>query len=107
MLGVVLLVAGKSVAGIAMSISALLVLVLLSRRMTNSSRFLWPAIALVAVLWMVAVAGIAGTDIMPDQNVTGYKFADQVLAILQRFRENAFGSEEKHGPGISQQANEQ
>jgi hypothetical protein len=101
MLGVVLLVAGKSVAGIAMVCSALIVLALVRWRGAGSRRFVWAAVALIAVLWLVAIEGVAGTDIVPDQQVTGYKFVDQVLAIAQRFRENVFGTERQHGPGAS------
>jgi hypothetical protein len=93
MLGIVLLVAGKSTAGAALACSALLMLLPVSRLMENNRLSSWLRVAAIAVLCAIAVQSIAGTDIVPEQRTTGYDFVDQVLAILRRFRENIVGAE--------------
>lgn len=99
LLGVVLLVAGKSFAGAAL-VSAGLLLALPFQRLIESKWLqLSLRLGLIAVCVAIAVEGIAGTDIVPGQSTTGYKFVDQLSAIWQRFRDNILGREvPREGP---------
>jgi hypothetical protein len=89
--GIVLLVAGKSFAGSALVVSAFSLLVPL-RWLTASRRVAWSLrAAVIFVLCIVALRSISNTDIVPDQELTGWKILDQVAAILRRFRDNVIG----------------
>lgn len=89
--GIVLLVAGKSFAGSALVCSAISLILPLGWLTTNP-RVAWSLrAAVVLVLCVVAIRSISNTDIVPDQELTGWKFLDQVSAIFRRFMENVFG----------------
>jgi hypothetical protein len=92
-LGIVLLVAGKSTAGAAFVCSALIIVLPLSRLVKKRRLSIWLRVAVIAVLCMIAIRSISSTDIVPGQGTTGYVFVDQVLAIFQRFQDNILGKE--------------
>jgi len=94
MLGIVLLVAGKSTAGLAFVCSALLMVLPFDRFIQNKRASVWPRVAVIAVLCTIAIRSISSTDIVPEQELTGWSFLDQVAAIFRRFQENVFGNEE-------------
>jgi hypothetical protein len=87
-LGIALLVATKSTAGAALVCAAVLLGVPFDRLLGQKPSLNWVRAALIAVLCAVAIRSIGGTDIVPEQERTGYAFADRVLAISQRFLEN-------------------
>jgi hypothetical protein len=86
--GIALLVATKTTAGAACVCAALLVGLPFERLVGHKSILNWVRAVLIAVLCAIAVRSIGGTDIVPEQERTGYAFADRVLAISQRFLEN-------------------
>ena len=91
LLGVVLLVAGKSTAGAAFLCSALILVLPFTRFTKNPWLSTGLPVAVAIVLCTIAIRSIANTDIVPGQATTGYFFVDQVAAILSRFQEIVFG----------------
>jgi hypothetical protein len=91
LLGVVLLVAGKSTAGVAFLGSGLILVLPFTRLTKNPWLSTGLPVAVVVVLCTIAIRSIANTDIVPGQATTGYFFVDQVAAIFRRFQENLFG----------------
>lgn len=88
---VVLLVAGKTVAGISCALSGL-VLALPAQRLVARRRFvLWGRTLAVATLLAVTIQSIAGTDVKPEQRVTGNAAVDKLAAIVQGFRDSLSG----------------
>ena len=82
---VVLLVAGKTTAGVAFVGMALILVGPLRRLVASERRRAWVGALAIAALLAVATAGIAGTDIRPDQHRTGFAPVDKVAAIVDDF----------------------
>ncbi|WP_028045513.1 hypothetical protein [Cellulomonas sp. URHE0023] len=82
---VVLLVAGKTTAGLAFAGMALILVSPLRRLVANERRRVWVRALAIAALLAVAAVGIAGTDIRPDQHRTGVVPVDKVAAIVEDF----------------------
>ena len=89
LISIVLLVAAKTAAGVAFACSAAIVALPLGRLARNLR---WVRTIVVAALLVIAVSSIAGTDIEPEQRVTGYAVVDKPWAILQEFRDAVFGN---------------
>lgn len=92
MLGTVLLIAGKSAAGVALVVASLVLVFPLGYLIesTQLSKFL--KVGFVVVLSAFAITSVANTDIPREQEITGYIFIDQIMAIYQRFQESLFGT---------------
>jgi len=88
LLGMVLLVATKTIAGAALVCSALILILPIDRLTKLRGPAIWIRTLVILVLCTIATLSIGGTDIVPEQKRTGFSFADQVMAILQRFLEN-------------------
>lgn len=93
LLGIFLLIATKSTAGSSLLLAAVLVAIPLQRFGKAQRVVFWSRAALITILVALAIASIAGTDVVPEQAKTGVKFIDQLAAIWQRFQENLFGSD--------------
>ncbi len=91
LLGVVLLVAGKSTAGAAFVCSAVILVLPFTRFTKNPWLSTGLPVAVVVVFCTIAIRSIANTDVVPEQATTGYVFVDQVAAIFRRFQETVFG----------------
>jgi O-antigen ligase len=83
--GVVLLVAGKTIAGVAFVGMALILVGPLRRVVASERRRVWLRALAIAALLAVATVAIAGTDIRPDQRRTGFAPVDKVAAIVDDF----------------------
>jgi len=83
--GVVLLVAGKTTAGVAFVGAALVLALPLRRLVASARRRAWVRGGVVAALVAVAVVAVAGTDIRPEQRRTGFAPVDKVGAIVDDF----------------------
>ena len=83
--GVVLLVAGKTAAGVAFAGMALILVGPLRRLVASDRRRVWVRTLAIAALLAVATVAIAGTDIRPDQRRTGFDPVDKVAAIVDDF----------------------
>jgi hypothetical protein len=92
MLGTALLIAGKSSAGTALVVASLAVVFPLGYLIESTRLSKWLKVGLVVVLSAFAITSVASTDIPREQEITGYVFVDQIMAIYQRLQESLFGT---------------
>jgi len=96
--GVVLLVAEKTVAGISCTLSGLVLALPLQRLIAKRRHLLWGRAITVAILLVVVVQSIAGTDLRPEQRITGNAAIDKVSAIVEDFRDTLSGKKGGSNP---------
>lgn len=96
--GVVLLVAGKTTAGAAFVGAALVLVVPLGRLVPSGRRRAWARGVAVALLLAVGAVGVAGTDIRPEQERTGFAPVDKVVAIVEDVVDVVSGGSGTPGP---------
>lgn len=99
--GVVLLVAGKTTAGVACLGAALVLVAPLRRLVAGERRRTWVRGVAVAVLLAVVVVGVAGTDIRPEQERTGFAPVDKVVAIVEDVVDVVSGRNRAPGPHLA------
>ncbi|HEU4913895.1 MAG TPA: hypothetical protein VFT16_00610 [Candidatus Saccharimonadales bacterium] len=85
LLGIVLFVAGKWGAGVALACAALIVLLPLGRSTNNKRVLLWGRVLVVAILVFLSLQSVLSTDLKPEQRVTGYAIIDKGRAIFIKF----------------------
>ena len=83
--GIMLLVVEKITAGTAFVLAALIALPPFNRFIQNVRLPRWLPVTVLLILCVIAVVNISGTDIPPENSVTGIRFVDQVLTLLQAF----------------------
>jgi hypothetical protein len=84
-LGIMLLVVEKITAGTAFVLAALIALPPFNSFIENVRLSKWLPITAILIFCVIAVVSISGTDIPPANSITGIRFVDQVLTLLQEF----------------------
>jgi hypothetical protein len=97
--GTVLLVAEKTFAGICCVLSGLVLALPLQRLVARPRLRQWGRVVALAVLLAATVHGVAGTDVRPEQQITGVAAIDKVAAIIEDFRDVLTGGNGASEPG--------
>lgn len=91
MLGIVLLVATKTVAGLSCIGIALTIALPLHRVIHKHQTLKWSRITAILIFSAITIQSIATTDYPPNEVIFGYRFLDQIAYIGKTFLNNISG----------------